>query len=89
MSSNATTTQQGRDVTQEEEKKLVKLIRQRKFNAARNYADSLGSEGVPETTINSMCYDSFRILNATHPRAAKRLAGIFRDYSWECWLRQG
>lgn len=67
--------------------RLVELIKKGKFEQARDYADDILKEGIPETSINQACYCYFDGLVRTNKRRAERLARVFQEYKWECWLK--
>jgi len=72
---------------EEKLEKLLKLLENGRFNQAKEYADKLRSKDIPETNINQACYDYFEHLIRTNKRRAERLARVFQEYRWECWLK--
>lgn len=67
--------------------KLINLLERGRFDDARYYADGLLKKGIPKTLINSSCYGYFNRLADTNKRRAERLARVFQEYRWECWLK--
>ncbi len=67
--------------------KLINLLERGRFNDARDYADELLKDSVPQTWINYSCASYFKDLARTNKRRAERLARVFQEYRWECWLK--
>lgn len=66
--------------------RLLGLIKDSKFEEAKEYADELRGQGVPPPIINHSCYDYFKELLFNEPEEAQRLAKVFENYHWKGWL---
>lgn len=68
--------------------RLLGLIKESKFEEARNYADELQEQGIPQPNINHSCHDYFKRLLIHSPEEAQKLANVFENYHWRGWLNQ-
>ena len=76
------------DAGNEEEKlgKLVTILNKNDFKEARRFADILLGQGIPKTTINHTCYDTFNRINSENYGKGAELARAFVEYQWDSWL---
>ncbi len=66
---------------------FLKKISSGGFLEARNISDELIGMGIHETDINYYAYPLFKQILQKNLNRARKLAEVFKDYSWEYWLQ--
>jgi len=80
--------QQGRNLTEEENKKFVYLLNEGMYQQAKEFADDLViGEGVSVPLINYSGNGIFQRLINQDLKKARELTEVFSDYLWPCWLK--